>query len=77
MIEIAPRSGLVLLEDAILYCQFLNYNGYADWRMPTWTEWIEYTQIHGWHNQSQSLYNRKGLSLVVYPVRNKNISIDQ
>ena len=76
MIEIAPRSGLVLLEDAILYCQFLNYNGYNDWRIPTLAEWINYTQIHGWHNQYQSRYNRKNLSLVVYPVRNKNTITD-
>ena len=25
-------------EEAAIYCQFLNYGGYTDWRLPTWDE---------------------------------------
>ncbi len=41
MIERAPISeNKMTFEEAILYCQFCNHNGYTDWRMPTADEWI-------------------------------------
>jgi hypothetical protein len=40
MIEIAPSpKNKMVYADALLYCQFLNYNGYNDWRMPTKEEY--------------------------------------
>jgi hypothetical protein len=40
MIEIAPKSTEVSCnwEAAELYCQFLDHNGYNDWRLPTMEE---------------------------------------
>jgi hypothetical protein len=40
MLEVAPRSkNYMTYEEAILYCQFLEYNGHRDWRMPTRDEY--------------------------------------
>ena len=41
MIEVAPRSGIIMTyEEAILYCVFCDHNGYSDWRMPTFDEYF-------------------------------------
>ena len=40
MIEFAPGSEREMTyDDAILYCQFLEYNGHRDWRLPTRQEY--------------------------------------
>jgi hypothetical protein len=38
VIEFAPESPKLTYDDAVLYCQFLDYDGYTDWRMPTFEE---------------------------------------
>lgn len=49
MIEIAPTSPkLLTYAESILYCQFLEYNNYNDWRMPTHADRIE-SGVPGWY----------------------------
>ena len=48
MIELAPPSKVMTYSEAILYCQFLEYNGYRDWRLPTRDEFGGNTNIWGW-----------------------------
>jgi hypothetical protein len=39
MIELAPiTQNKMTYEEAILYCQFCNHDGYTDWRLPTFFE---------------------------------------
>jgi hypothetical protein len=41
---IAPKTTRVRvdnLEEALLYCKFLDYGGYRDWRLPTAQEWVD------------------------------------
>jgi|694.fasta_scaffold00172_67 hypothetical protein len=46
MLEYAPVFNNYLYHDeAILYCQFLEYNGHRDWRIPT-TEEYHYWQMY-------------------------------
>ena len=41
MIELAPKSeNHMTYGEALLYCQFLDYNGYRDWRLPTYDEYL-------------------------------------
>jgi uncharacterized protein YfbU (UPF0304 family) len=49
MIELAPYSNYMMpCEEAVLYCQFLEYNGHCDWRMPTWDEYQTHMLVWGW-----------------------------
>lgn len=49
MIEFAPKSKhMITYEEAILYCQFLNYNGHRDWRMPTYDELDHHMTLSSW-----------------------------
>jgi hypothetical protein len=42
IIQAAPQSvNKMTYTEAVLYCQFCNYNGYMDWRMPTMDEWCD------------------------------------
>lgn len=69
MIAIAPKcKKLLSYDDAILYCQFLNYNGYTDWRLPTFAECKEYSlgYDHWWQVDMKF---RPGLLAPVNPVR--------
>jgi hypothetical protein len=45
MIETAPRSTEIIAtwEEAVIYAQFLEVNGYKDWRLPTIHE-LQYTR---------------------------------
>jgi hypothetical protein len=39
-------------DDAVLYCQFCNHDGYTDWRMPTHSEWLnEMGATNCWHQE--------------------------
>jgi hypothetical protein len=50
MIEIAQQTKHEMTyEDALLYCQFLEYNGHRDWRMPTQHEYRTTVTILGWY----------------------------
>jgi hypothetical protein len=38
----APKTkNAMTYDEAILYCQFLEYNGYSDWRLPTRAEYLK------------------------------------
>jgi hypothetical protein len=44
MIEVAPESvhtKVSNMEEAILYCQFLEVDGSRGWRVPTYEEWVD------------------------------------
>jgi hypothetical protein len=50
MIELALRTRKVMsYDEALLYCQFLDYDGHKDWRLPTWVEYNEYSSLYGWY----------------------------
>jgi|688.fasta_scaffold00172_94 hypothetical protein len=49
MIEFAPISPMLTYEEAVIYCTFLDYNGYRDWRMPTKEEYSNPYVTHGWY----------------------------
>lgn len=63
MIERAPCVFGVTYEEAVLYCQFLDYNGHKDWRLPTRSEHNE--DLTGWYYPPQSVVYR----MHVVPVR--------
>jgi hypothetical protein len=66
MIEKAPRSEKSLsYDDALLYCQFLEYDSHRDWRIPTVDEYFEF-DIWGWYSGDPEA--RSGVYRVV-PVR--------
>jgi hypothetical protein len=48
MIEWAPRSkNIMTFDEAVLYCQFLDYGGHKDWRLPTKPEYNSAEHIEG------------------------------
>lgn len=50
MIEVAPESDRVMsYNEALLYCQFLDYDGHQDWRMPTEDELSGDASNWGWY----------------------------
>lgn len=50
MIEKAPRTeNEMTYEEALLYCQFLEYDGHSDWRLPTEEEYHESDICTSWH----------------------------
>lgn len=70
-VEIAPETeNLMTYDDALLYCQFLEYDGYRDWRMPTEEEWInlDHIQLMSWWRDDVNIKN-DGIFLSVVPVR--------
>lgn len=71
MIVLAPRSDYELTyEEALLYCKFLEYDDYKNWRMPTYQEWLDLDEMHGWFYGRLTLL---ALSLYVIPVRTINL----
>lgn len=59
MIELAPiLENEMTYNEAILYCQFLEYKGYSDWRLPTKDEYFAEDEIvtgcwnTGWYNDA-------------------------
>lgn len=57
MIVYAPRSkNEITYEDAILYCTFCDWDGYSNWRLPTWAEYIKGSHIglNAWYDGSVS-----------------------
>ena len=69
MIELAPSTeNEMTYEEAILYCQFLEYDGHRDWRIPTKKEWSDYRyNIWGWHKHYGVLIMH--VKHIVTPVR--------
>ena len=55
MIEFAPRSKNVMTYDeALLYCQFLDYGDHKDWRLPVEDEYSS-NNMHCWYlNDTES-----------------------
>jgi hypothetical protein len=55
-------------DEALLYCQFCNHDGYADWRIPTFSEWLnEMTDLNAWHQGR--MIGAWGATWFVVPVR--------
>lgn len=81
MIEFAPTSkNKMTYDEALLYCQFLDYNGYNDWRMPSVVEYrsdayqsssddVHWSDV--WNSSDLVDYNllTKGYRYYVKPVR--------
>jgi hypothetical protein len=63
MIERGPTMTGLTYEEAELYCQFLEYNGHRDWRIPTLDEHSE--ELTGWYSPQTSVVYR----MHVTPVR--------
>ena len=71
MIDIAPSSSNTMTyEEALLYCQFLEYDGHRDWRMPTEEEWInlDHIELMSWWFDDINIKN-DDIFLSVVPVR--------
>lgn len=69
MIERAPMSEKrMTYDDAVLYCQFLEYNDHRDWRMPTRSEWVklECKPRVTWY---QEIIREESVRRCVHPVR--------
>lgn len=50
MLEFAPRSTKgMTYDEALLYCQFLEYNGHRGWRMLTKTEYEKHGSVFDWY----------------------------
>jgi hypothetical protein len=57
MIEIAQQTKHVITYgEALLYCQFLDYNDHSDWRLPTGDEYIASNLIWGWYQDKPMLH---------------------
>ena len=70
MIEVAPRSeNRMTYEEAILYCQFLEYNGHSDWRLPTSAELLEHASTRGWSDNDRAYSGLQYVLDHVTPVR--------
>ena len=71
MIQIAPSSSDTMsYDEALLYCQFLEYDGHRDWRMPTMDEWTKSDDIKlmsWWIRDPDTIED--GIWLTVEPVR--------
>lgn len=68
MIEQAPGSRINLsYDEAVLYCQFLDYNGHQDWRLPTYKEWKDSPGLVGWYLDRDPTFNLT--AWMVIPVR--------
>jgi hypothetical protein len=78
MLEIAPVSPTAMsYDDALLYCQFLEHDGYRDWRMPTAEEYDQFIiggRMIAWYVGRRQYYRRvtdgSCVEAWVYPVRN-------
>jgi hypothetical protein len=68
MIEIADMSPHQLTyTEAWMYCVTLEYDGHKDWRMPTFLEWSNSSELLGWY---ENMLFRNATSVrAVCPVR--------
>ena len=76
MIEKAPAAEKEMTYgEAILYCQFLEYNGHRDWRLPTQDEYLMDDEIVSgcwhidWHIDWRTFRGTFSCTLLVTPVR--------
>ena len=70
MIVIAPMSEKAMTyANALLYCQFFEYNGCMDWRLPTKQEWFEHDRLCGWYEGRQIHFSADDHLSPVTPVR--------
>ena len=53
MIELAPMVFHNLTyNEGWMYCVTLEYDGHKDWRLPTYTEWFNSSEILGWYENA-------------------------
>jgi hypothetical protein len=58
MIEIAPSTeNWMTYDNAVLYCQFLEYNEHKDWRLPTELEAEEYELCACWTQSDRTTFH--------------------
>jgi hypothetical protein len=73
MIELAPVAlHRMTFDDAVLYCQFLDYNGYRDWRLPTTVEFFAYSStglVASWFSDDDDHVKGPNTIYTVMPVR--------
>lgn len=71
MIQLAPKSkNTMTYSAAILYCQFLDYGGHRDWRIPTYNEFVLAPSLTDcWFTCDQFLDESTGNEWRVIPVR--------
>lgn len=52
-IQAAPKSvNRMTYDESILYCQFCDYDGYTNWRLPTMDEALELIDSPMWYQGS-------------------------
>jgi hypothetical protein len=73
-LQFAPRAERKMtFNDAVLYCQFLEYDGHRDWHLPTRDEYFE--PVNGklpatWFADDERAYSKDNGEWYVLPVRN-------
>lgn len=66
MIDFAQTSANVMrYDDALLYCQFLEYGGHRDWRLPTYKEFRAHAMDILVENQLRTMSGVEYLPLAV------------
>ena len=73
MIERAPTALWMTYGEALVYCFFLEHNGYRDWRLPTKDEYHQLGIAVGWYTGRIGAIDSR---LVVWPVRTKHMALE-
>jgi hypothetical protein len=68
-IQFAYKSkNLLTYDEALIYCQFFEHNGFRDWRMPTKQECLR-KNLTGWYLGRYSAHLSSNRTWWVCPVR--------
>jgi len=69
MLEQAPITKFVTIDEAELYTYTCTHDNKYDWRMPTQHEWNRTAGMRGWYDISLQIYQPLDLYLPVISVR--------
>ena len=75
MLELAPAVYSLTYDEAVMYCFFLEHNGYRDWRMPTMYEFLftlslpDSYDIWVWYIGRDSIVSSPSTRHTLIPVR--------